>query len=72
MLAKRLQGTSCSFYKSRCGILEKKFLENYKKSHSATKKAKAGPFGFPSIFASIKQFGLVRDSSPCTPASPVS
>ena len=48
-------------------------LINYKnfrkKSHSAEKNPKGGPFGLTCTFGSIKKiYGLVRESNPRTPA----
>ena len=40
-----------------------------KKSHSAEKNPKGGPFGLASTFGSIKTCGLVRESNPRSPAS---
>ena len=40
-----------------------------KKSHSAEKNPKRGPFGLASTFESIKNCGLVRESNPRSPAS---
>ena len=45
-------------------------FENFrKKSHSAEKKPKGGPFGFASTFGSIKICDLVRESNLRNPAS---
>ena len=41
----------------------------FKKSETAEKKSKKGPFGIHSTFANRKNLGLVRDSNPRSPAS---